>query len=157
MKFLLILLFVLPTFAQVEARYDKFKDQTVVSFNDGYVIGKDAVHGRIKFYAYYVEKKGEREYFLRFTDTNHLRLKFDDRRNLIFLVLGERIDFGKGGYNVTNEKYGLKESMTFPATKGDLELIARSPKVEFQLGTFEAELSEKQKQGVKELLEYQVK
>lgn len=146
---LFLLVLSIPTFAQVVTeRHDKFKDITTFSYSGGYLNSKGIAN--VKFYAYYVkETKG---YWLRFIRTGQ-RLVFDDRRSLIFLIDGQHTDFAAPVYDIDNESRSLKETLTFLATRQVLEDIANGRNVQFQLGTLEAELSEKQKKGVKELLE----
>lgn len=152
MKVFLILLLAVPTFAQITERYDKFKDTTIVQFNDGYIHGKAPNVRTIKFYAYYTFKSGEeRHYRIMFSPLCRL-LCFDQYRNLIFMADGERIEFGRGDYVVDRTRTDLNERIVFQTTKEELDKIASGKLVSFQLGRFEAELKEKQRQGIKELL-----
>lgn len=151
MRFLLLLIFVMPAYSQIEVKYDKFKDASIVSFDGGRV-------GIAKFHAYYTfkgERPSEPDYWLMFS-ASCPRLCFVKERTLIFLADGERIELGRGHYDY-NPRAVRDERVIYSITKAQIEALASGRDVSFQLGRFEAELTEKQKKGIKELLSYQIK
>ena len=149
MKFLLILVLAVPIYSQVEVKYDKFKDESVVRLDGGRL-------GLAKVAVFYVSK-GEtptRPDSMWFTVSRYCELKCGNDRQLIILADGERFDLGRGAHDLIRDRFGLYERMAYSVPIADLALIADAKKVELQLGSVEAKLSDKQKAGIKELLAY---
>ena len=152
MKYLLCLaLLIVPAYGQITTKYDKFKDVTLVAYRDDINVKSKTELKQFKFWAYYNEGGGKRSYFISF-DASCRLLCLDDNRRLIFLTETERFEFGNGSYKLDNTKYGLEERLTYAITKDELEAIAASPEIEFQIGKYEGKFSTKQKRDLKEFL-----
>ena len=156
MKFLLILLFAAPAFAQPTVTYDKFRDVTSVSGESARVSSLHMVPTCLH--------KGEKltaaadlHCYLIFRSASR-SWEFLKSRDLIFLVDGERVDLGKGTHegDVSSSRYrvGVTERMMFKIPRAELEKITAASSVEFKLGYVEGKLDPKDLKGIKDVLAY---
>ena len=147
-------------------RYDKFKDQTTVTFS-GIAIKPSKTTRIYTYLDYYVNFsfKGQEipedidSYYLVFKSTSR-SWSFIDNRNLILLIDGEKLGLGQGDRDgEVNTGYGryssvsVSERVFFKVDRDFFNKIVNAKTVELQLGGFESEpLSEKQLLGFKDLL-----
>lgn len=158
MKFLLILLLAIPTFAQVKTDYDKFKDQTIVASetvrlgkrNDGLSMAVKGLHKGEKLLT------GDLHSYLVFWSSSP-SWRFLNSRDLIFLADGERISLGKGSHSgdVSGSHYvHVTETLIYNITREDLEKLAKAASVEMKLGYIETKLDVMDARGFKDILTY---
>lgn len=152
MKILLFLLLALPVYSQVKVNYDKFKDQTIAT-SDTYL--SKGVQMFVK--AMHSGTKAENvQYFLIFRSGGR-EWRWLNNHGLIFLVDGERINLGPGAHDgdVHSSRYrvGVTETVVYRIDRQDLEKLV-SPSVEMKLGQTEIVWGEKDKNAVREVLDY---
>lgn len=150
MKCLLVIAFLaLSVTAQIEAKYDKFKDQTTVSFSDRYIGTKG---GAVRVHVSFIDKDPDT---IRFTFRALLgrEYRFLRTQGLVILADGERFVSPRGKW-ATDKEWEL---LMHTIDRSELVKIAAAKKVELQLGRLEVELSEKQRKELKDLLAYIVK
>ena len=160
MKFLLLLLFAVPAFAQT-VTYDKFGDNTSVRTES--VRTPVFMNGSL-FMATSCLHKG---ITLADIDDLHCSLVFRSSsrswqflksRELIFLADNERINLGEGSHDgdVSRSRYssGVTERMTYKVSRSDLEKLAKASLVEIKLGYAVGRLDPKDLKGIKDVLAY---
>lgn len=139
--------------------YDKFKDKTTVFFRAYFIDrtknSKSAVK-RITFgagFSFTGQKLENVDEFIFVFESYENKWSFLDNYSLIFLVDGNKITF-KGNRNGEISRFGntVTETLTYSVSRKDFEVIANSKVSEFQLANFEAELKDKPKQMVKNML-----
>ncbi len=150
-----------------EIRYDKFEDLTLARFSGnnlvtsgeqfgamlgkamggssdprgipvlllgaGFVFSGDTLKEAPKDYLIYFDYSGESWAFLKSS-------------KLIFLVDGERIQFGDGEVDRTIKRQGVTEIIGFKASKEDLLKIGNGKSVELKIGSLARELKPEQAQ-----------
>jgi hypothetical protein len=151
---LFILLLTFPAFAQIDVKYDKFKDYTVLTSQPnriGYLqLTVKAMHQG--------EKPADLKYYLLFRSSSRT-WQFLRGRGLIFLADGERIDLGEGSHdgNVSRHSSGVVELMMYPLTRTELEKLANASSLEMKLGYVEKKLDGDDRKGMKEMLAHSLK
>lgn len=147
---LLCLLLTVPTLAQVNVTYDKFKDETLIS--------TDSVRlDRTVLLAVKALQKGETiNYYLVFRSSSQSWL-FLRSHGLIFLADGERVDLGNGSHDGRVGRGSVTETMIYLIAKSDLEKMDKATSLEMKLGFLEATFKPGHRQGIKEILGYVVK
>ena len=152
---------------QYEVRYDKFEDLTLVRFSGnnlvtsgeqfgallgkamagssdprgvpmlllgaGFIFTGDTLKESPKDYLIYFDYSGESWAFLKSS-------------KLIFLVDGERIQFGEGEVDRTIKKRGVAEIIGFKALRADLLKIGSGKSVELKIGSLARKLKSEQAQ-----------
>jgi hypothetical protein len=150
-----------------EIRYDKFEDMTVARFSGnnlvtsgeqfgallgkamagssdprgvpmlllgaGFIFSGDTLKESPKDYIIYFDYSGESWAFIKSS-------------KLIFLVDGERIQFGDGEADRTIKKQGVAEIIGFRASKDDLLKIGNGKSVELKIGSLARKLKSEQAQ-----------
>lgn len=153
----LCLLLAAPVFAQ-EVEYDKFKDRTLVYHRDGFINARKGTTPPVyavqlttwfEFAGAKLDKPPE-AFLIRFQARVYRAWAFLHDSRLIFLADGERIALGSG----TRSSSMAVETVTYEVDRETLTKIVNAAKVEMQLGSFEAEVSEKQRAGIKKVLDY---
>lgn len=155
--FALCLLLAAPVFAQ-EVEYDKFKDMSTVYYRSGY-IGESKGGRRARFvqltawFTFPGQKLGTvpDKFTLRFQTVVYGSWLWLNERRLLLIVDGDRLNLGEG--QRTSEG-GRVESVFFRVDRETLTKIADAGKVEMQVGPFESEIGEKQRAGIKKVLDY---
>lgn len=149
-----------------KVEYDKFKEQTKVQFSNIRIEeGKKSKSGAggillsvTFFFDGEILKTNVDEYFLIFQavcrswcflDNHVLRFIADDKK----LNLGEGEHSGKvGNVGLLRYEVGTEEAIVYKINRNDLSAIADAKTSEFQLGNYEAALTEKHKQMLKNML-----
>ncbi len=150
-----------------KVEYDKFKEQTRVHFSNIRIEeGKKSKSGAggillgvTFFFDGEILKTNVDDYFLIFQavcsnwcflDNHDLRFIADDKK----LNLGEGEHSGKvGNIGLLRYEVGTKEAIVYKINRNDLTVIADAKISEFQLGNYEAALTEKRKQMLKNMLD----
>ena len=153
MKILLFLLLALPAYPQVKVNYDKFKDQTIITSDGAHITPSLRMVVKALHKGTHAD---DVQYFLLFQSFGK-EWKYLKNHGLIFLADGDRIEFGNGWHDgkVSSSRYvNVEEVMTYRISKEDLERFSNSSSLELKLGFTEAKLGERDKKGLKEMLEY---
>lgn len=152
MKILLFLLLVLPAYSQVKVNYDKFNDRTIITSDGAHV---DAFIDLTVKALHKGQTAEDVQYYLVFRSTSR-EWKFLRSHGLIFLVDGERFDFGPGTRDgeIATKYPVVHETMIYRIEREDLEKLANSSALEMKLGYVEAKFGPKDKKGMKEMLDY---
>ncbi len=151
MKILLILLLALPAYTQVKVNYDKFKDQTIIATDE---VRLDPITTLTVKGLHKGEKSDDVQFYFLFRSHSRSWL-FLKSHGLIFLADGVRYDLGDGSHDGEVTRYAnVRETMIYRIGRRDLETFAKASVLEMKLGGLEKTLDEKDKKGMKEILEY---
>lgn len=153
----------IKTFANAkrfQISYDKFKDKTTIQFGWFNVSGSKENQSNAFFlsfgaaFAYAGQAPAQPENYTLWFSSSTSKWAFLDRRHLIFLVDGERIDIGDGNRSgkVSSGRYvSVTEAMSYVISATVFQKIANGKSVEFQLGKFTAALKAEHTQMLKDI------
>ena len=173
----LILLLTIPSFSQTlsemfqekvktfestpgqKVTYDKFHDVTLISAdsqklkaNGPYRALFDA-HFSLWSYLWGKEPIVNANTFSLYFYSDSSTWLFMKHHGLILLVDGQKGDFGEGSWDGNVGMHGVSETIKFHLTRSDILAISKAQNVEFQLGGFEGEFSDADRQLFKNVIE----
>jgi hypothetical protein len=136
-------------------RYDKFRDDTLVSVGPFYVGGTKSyvVSGfQLEMTAYlFLDKEPVKYLYIRFHSSSR-DWTFLKNSELLALVDGERMQFGEGDRDSDVRRGGVSESMVYAIPVERFEKMGRATSAELKIGSVELTLKDEHKEAFRNLL-----